>query len=102
MRRSRKTLLLITASRLLVAAEPSYYREIQPILQKNCVGCHQPAMKSSDLDLTSYAGFRTGGARGPAFSAGAPADSRVVRYLTGEMKPLMPLGGTPLAKGDVD
>ncbi|HXK07574.1 MAG TPA: c-type cytochrome domain-containing protein [Verrucomicrobiae bacterium] len=86
----------------LAAAEPSYYREIGPILQKNCAGCHQPAMKSSGLDLTTYDTFRAGGKRGPAFTPGDAAASVIVRYLTGEVKPVMPLGSPPLAKADID
>src|SRR5689334_7842360 len=53
----------------LAAAEPSYFRDLQPVLQKNCVSCHQPAMLSSGLDLTTYDKFRAGGKRGPAFAA---------------------------------
>ena len=102
MRSSRVLWSLIVLAPLLSGAAPSYYREIQPILQKNCVGCHQPAMKSSELDLTTFEGFRAGGKRGPAFTAGAPDQSLVVRFLTGEMKPSMPLGAAPLAKGDID
>ena len=93
---------LIALAGSLAAAEPSYYREIQPILQKNCAGCHQPAMKSSGLDLTTYETFRAGGKRGPAFTPGDSGGSIIIRYLTGETKPLMPLGGPPLAKADID
>jgi WD40 repeat protein len=93
---------LLACSPLLNAGEPSYYREVQLILQKNCVGCHQPAMKSSGLDLTTYEGLRTGGKRGPVFSSGAPAESLIVRYMTGEMKPPMPLGAPTLAKDDIE
>jgi len=93
---------LIALSPYLAAGEPSYYREVQPVLQKNCIGCHQPAMKSSGLDLTTYDGFRTGGKHGPAFAASAGSESLVIRYMTGEMKPSMPLGAPPLAKADVE
>jgi len=41
----------------LPAAEPSYFREIRPILQRQCQGCHQPNLKSSNLDLTTYEGL---------------------------------------------
>ncbi len=99
---SRKFCCLIAFSPWLTAAEPSYYREIQPLLQKNCVGCHQPAMKSSGLDLTTYEKFRAGGSRGPAFPGAGDADSLVLRYLTGEMKPPMPLGAPPLSKEDIN
>ena len=99
---SRVLCTLIVFAPLISGATPSYYREIQPILQKNCVGCHQPAMQSSGLDLTTFEGFRTGGKHGPAFVTGAPDQSLVVSYLAGEMKPSMPLGAAPLAKGDID
>jgi WD40 repeat protein len=99
---SLKICCLIACSPFPAAGAPSYYREIQPVLQKNCIGCHQPAMKSSGLDLTTFDGFRTGGKHGPAFVAGAPADSLVVRYMTGEMKPPMPFGAPPLSKADIE
>jgi WD40 repeat protein len=86
---------------ILGAADPSYYRDVQPILQRNCAGCHQPASKSSGLDLTTYDGLRTGGKRGPAFVAGAPAESLIVHFVAGEMKPAMPLGAPALAKSDI-
>jgi WD40 repeat protein len=79
----------------LPAAEPSYFREVRPLLQRNCQGCHQPNLKSSNLDLTSYEGLKTGGKRGPAFAL-------LVPFLTGEMKPQMPLGQTPLAAEQID
>lgn len=80
----------------LNAAEPSYMRDVRPILQRQCQGCHQPALKSSNLDLTSFEGMKAGGQHGPAFRAGAPGESLIVKYLAGELKPQMPLGQPPL------
>src|SRR5579872_959052 len=102
MRWSRELCCLIAASPFLTAGQPSYYREIQPILQKNCIGCHQPAMKSSGLDLTTFDGLRAGGKHGPAFSGGAPVESLIIRYMNGELKPPMPLGAPPLSKADIE
>ena len=102
MRWSLKVCCLIAVSPSLAAGAASYYREIQPVLQKYCIGCHQPAMKSSGLDLTTFDGLRAGGKHGPAFRDGAPADSLVVRYMTGEMKPSMPFDAPPLSKADID
>ena len=79
----------------LSAAEPSYFREIRPLLQRQCQGCHQPNLKSSNLDLTTYEGLRAGGMRGPALG-------KIVPYLTGEMKPQMPLGMPPLPPEQID
>ena len=79
----------------LFAADVSYFRDIRPIIERQCQGCHQPNMKSSSLDLTSYEGFKTGGKHGPAASL-------VIQYLTGETKPQMPLGQTPLPAEQID
>ena len=80
----------------LQAAEPSYTRDIRPLLLRHCQGCHQPSAPSSKLDLTSFEGLRTGGQRGPVMKPGAPADSNIVKFLAGEMKPQMPLAQPPL------
>src|SRR6266850_4193477 len=86
---------------LLAAEEPSYIRDVRPILDKSCTSCHQPASKQSDLDLTAYAGFQAGGKRGPAFVAGSPEQSLVIQFITAALKPSMPLGQPPLDANDV-
>jgi len=70
----------------LGAADPSYFRDVRPVLQRQCQGCHQPNLKSSNLDLTTYEGLAAGGKHGPGLNF-------IVKYLTGEMKPQMPLEG---------
>ncbi|HEY2018205.1 MAG TPA: hypothetical protein VGH38_32090 [Bryobacteraceae bacterium] len=79
----------------LSAAEPSYYRDVRPVLQRQCQGCHQPNLKSSDLDVTTFEGLAAGGKHGPA--AGV-----LVKYVTGELKPQMPLGQPPLPAEQVE
>src|SRR5258708_27781179 len=74
------------------SAEPSYFREIRPIIQRSCQGCHQPAMKSSGLDLTRYESFVAGGNKGPGLKPGAPQDSLVLAYIKGGRQPRMPFG----------
>src|SRR6266852_2941296 len=86
---------------LLRAEDPSYVRDVRPILDKNCTSCHQPASKQSDLDLTTYAGFQTGGKRGAAFVAGSPEQSLVIQFITAALAPSMPFGQPPLAAYDV-
>jgi WD40 repeat protein len=92
---------LVAIPSLLPAVESSYYRDVQPILMKNCAACHQPASKSSGLDLTTYDGFQAGGKRGPAFTAGAPDESLVIKFMTGALKPSMPLGTPVLPAPDI-
>ncbi|MEZ5353691.1 MAG: c-type cytochrome domain-containing protein [Bryobacteraceae bacterium] len=83
------------------AADPvSFSRQIKPLLSRQCAACHQPQSKQADLVLTTYADFRKGGRKGPAWVAGKPDDSVVIGYITGKMEPRMPMGGKPLS-GDV-
>ena len=77
-------------------AAVSYFKEIRPILQRQCQGCHQPASKQGDLMLTSYEAFKAGGHSGPVWVAGQPDQSLVVAHITGGKQPRMPLGGDPL------
>jgi len=95
MRTRRAILATLCLAGALSAADTSYYRDIRPILQRQCQGCHQPNLKSSNLDLTTYTAVAAGGKRGPALGL-------IVKYLTGEMKPQMPLGQPPLPAEQID
>ena len=91
----------LMAVAILRAQDPSYLRDVRPILDNHCTSCHQPASKQSDLDLTTFGGFETGGKRGPAFTAGSPEQSLVMQFVTAALKPSMPFGQPPLAATDV-
>jgi mono/diheme cytochrome c family protein len=75
----------------------SFYRQVRPILQRHCVGCHQPAKRGGKLLLTTFEGFQKGGENGKGFTPGKPDESLVVDYISGE-KPEMPRDGDPLKK----
>ncbi|MBL8292282.1 MAG: hypothetical protein JNN08_10625 [Bryobacterales bacterium] len=92
----------LCAAGLNAQEKVSFARDIQPLLTRQCIACHQPQSRQADLLLTSYSGFRQGGRKGPAFVAGAPEKSVVVQYLSGEAKPQMPLGGKPLSDQQID
>jgi mono/diheme cytochrome c family protein len=98
----RNIVLTFLAAAAALVAAPSFTRDIRPLLQKQCQGCHQPASKASDLDLTSLEGFRKGGKRGPAFIAGKPDESLIVRYITAAAEPRMPLGMPALKTEEID
>lgn len=78
------------------ATPVSFYRQIRPILQRHCSGCHQPAKQGGKLLLTSYEGFRKGGENGACFEPGKPEESLIFDYITGD-EPAMPLNGDPLS-----
>ncbi len=77
----------------------SFYRDVAPIFQKSCNGCHYPAKLKGKLDLTSVAAALKGGKSGPAFVPGNPADSKLVSQITGP-KPEMPEDGDPLSPAE--
>jgi WD40 repeat protein len=93
--------MLLMAASLLASQDPSYVRDVRPILDKHCTSCHQPASKQSDLDLTTYDRFQAGGKRGPAFVAGSADQSLVIQFITAALQPSMPFGQPPLAADDV-
>src|SRR5258706_9851144 len=43
------------------APKVSYYREIRPILQANCQGCHQPAKSKGGYVMTEFKRLVAGG-----------------------------------------
>jgi dipeptidyl aminopeptidase/acylaminoacyl peptidase len=98
----RKTAWILLAAAAGLSAAPGFTSDVRPLLQKHCQGCHQPASKASDLDLTSFAALLKGGKRGPAVIPGKPDDSLAIRYLTGAMQPRMPMGQPPLKTEEIE
>ncbi|HUQ69643.1 MAG TPA: c-type cytochrome domain-containing protein [Planctomycetaceae bacterium] len=83
------------------AAKPvSYYRQVRPLLQRHCSGCHQPAKDGGKLVLTSVESFQKGGENGAGFVAGKPDDSLILDYIVGD-PPEMPRGADPLTAAQV-
>src|SRR4051794_6321571 len=82
----------------------SYYREVRPILQANCQGCHQPAKKKGGYVMTDFKGLLAGGdGEGAAVIPGNPAKSSILAMITpkdGDVR--MPKGKTPLMDTDVE
>ena len=77
------------------AAEPtpSFRADVFPILRDNCLACHSAQTEMGGLVIEDYDGLMRGGKRGPAVVAGDAAASLMVRMLTGEVQPAMPLNG---------
>jgi WD40 repeat protein/mono/diheme cytochrome c family protein len=84
------------------AKEPekvSYYRDIRPIVQEHCQGCHQPAKAEGGFVMTSYAEMLKKGDHGQAgVVPGQPDRSFIVTQITGQKgkPPAMPRGKDPL------
>jgi WD40 repeat protein/mono/diheme cytochrome c family protein len=82
-------------------AQVSFHRQVWPIIQARCAGCHQPAAPGGKLILTGYAGLLKGGEHGPTLLKKQPDASPLMEYLTGKRE-LMPKGGPALASAEIE
>lgn len=97
----RIALLVLTTAHSVAADEAvSFYREIRPILQQNCNGCHRPGKTKGGLDLTTHAAMLKGGKHGAALKVGEPKDSRLIEEISGD-EPEMPDEGEPLSAAEI-
>ena len=89
---------LFCAGLLGLAAAPAgaaTYADIAPILQARCVMCHSGDNAPLGLKLDSLESLKRGSSNGPVATAGSPDASELVRRLTGEKQPRMPMTGPP-------
>ena len=75
------------------SSPPDFNRDILPIFQEQCVGCHSSATKMGGLVLESYADLVKGGEHGRAILPGHSDQSRLVLMLEGKLEPRMPMSG---------
>jgi len=80
----------------------SFHKDVKPILERRCQGCHQPAKQGGKLDLTGYDALKAGGKKSAGFVPGKPGESRLIQVLTGEEKPQMPKGEPPLPPAEIE
>src|SRR5688572_18367938 len=84
------------------AAKPaavSYFREVRPIFQANCQGCHQPAKAGGSFVMTSFTPLVKGGeSELPAIVAGKSGESNLLAQITPtDGEAAMPQGKKPLS-----
>jgi WD40 repeat protein/mono/diheme cytochrome c family protein len=88
------------------AAGPvSFYKQVRPIFQENCQGCHQPAMAGGGFVITHVARILKGGESGdPGVVPGKPDEGALVSQITPEdgKPPAMPKDRTPLAAPQIE
>jgi mono/diheme cytochrome c family protein len=82
----------------------SYYKDVRPIFQQHCQGCHQPAKPQGGLVMTSHTDlFKPGESEQPSIVAGKPQDSLLVKLLVSDVKgrARMPKGKEPLTEPQI-
>ena len=82
----------------------SYHKQIRPILQARCLGCHQPAKASGAYVMTDFAKLAAGGeSEEKAIVPGKPDESYLVAQITPEDgSAAMPPKGNPLSQVEID
>ncbi len=83
----------------------SYYRQIRPIFQQHCQGCHQPAKPQGGFVMTTHESLFKGGDKEQAgIVAGKPDESSILKQIIPQSgKPAaMPKGKDPLIDRDVN
>jgi Protein of unknown function (DUF1549)/Protein of unknown function (DUF1553)/Planctomycete cytochrome C len=82
-----------------VAAEPVAFRkDVAPILQSKCLGCHSGPRSKGGLDLSSGEGLLAGGSDGAVVVPGKSADSSLIRLVSDKkMPPKSPLAPNAVA-----
>lgn len=81
-----------------------FVKDIQPLLEQNCVKCHGPEKQKGDLRLDSKAAAMKGGKGGVAIVANDASKSDLYRRITlpaGD-DDIMPSKGDPLTKAQAD
>lgn len=69
------------------AAEPLFSKDIKPMLETSCVGCHGGLKTSKGLDLKSYASLMAGSQNGAVVIAGDPDNSKLVQMIVAGKMP---------------
>jgi mono/diheme cytochrome c family protein len=86
------------------AAQPSvdYARDVKPILQRSCYGCHSGARPQAQLRLDVKSAALQGGLSGPVLTAGNAETSRLIHRVEGRGgEQRMPLKGAPLSSEEI-
>ena len=82
-------LLLLAVPGVLLGADEkatdkpvSFHKDLRPLFQANCNGCHQPAKAKGKLVMTTFDALMKGGGEGPAIVPGKPDESYLVELVT--------------------
>jgi hypothetical protein len=90
-------MMILLAIALAQATEPLLERDVLPVLQKNCMGCHGGLKQKGGLDLRTLGSMLKGGESGPVLVAGDPEASELWLQIAEDD---MPKGNDKLSADD--
>src|SRR5688500_12708996 len=98
---SRSVILLFLAAGWMCAQTPGdpqnfYLKEIQPLLERNCAGCHNSKVKQGGLDMSTREALLRGSEHGSVVVPGVPNDSQLYKLVAHVTEPGMPFKGKKL------
>ncbi len=99
-------MLLATSPAMLQGEEErgprdiDYVRDVAPLLQRYCAGCHNPQEAEAELDLTQHAEMMKGSVEGAVIVPGSAEQSKLLQVLIGEAEPAMPPEDSPVPSAE--
>src|ERR1700730_6117934 len=75
---------------LHAGSAPQFEKDVLPILEHACLGCHGPQGRTSGLDLSTVASMLQGGSKGPALVKGSAAQSLLYTRILDKSMPFGP------------
>jgi len=85
----------------MAASTPDFAKDVAPIFQKNCLGCHSSTAHRGGLVLDSYESLMNGGRHGKIIVPNDSDASRLLQMIEGKLDPQMPLESDPLGQADI-
>lgn len=92
-------LVALSATPVQSRGPKTTYKDVKPILDRACIGCHGVAVQSDGIRLDSYAEIMK---KKGLVTAGDPKKSKIVTFVNGTRQPRMPMSGKPLPPANID
>jgi WD40 repeat protein len=84
---------LISCSGIRAAEPVDYVRDVLPILEQRCIGCHMSDDFEGGFVMEAFDQMMVGGKHGVAITPGVPNSSRMYLMAAGDLEPIMPPDG---------
>ena len=94
--------LLCAAASLPGQGKPDFKKDVQPVLRRKCVMCHNERLSQNGVRLDDGDAALAGGYSGPVILPGKSAESKLIARVSSTKKGfMMPPAGTPLTEAEV-
>ena len=97
-------LIALTCADLVSAQRVSFEKQVQPLLEKNCLPCHDSEKPAGNLSMDKIDGLLRGGSKGPALVPVKPEVSLMMKLIdlpSGTPLAMPPTGQLPQADRDL-